>query len=171
MAVTLRTVFVVVSVLAVTPLWAQGPALPALAGGGSAAPLGGAVETFGALGGPSAMPNGDGAGLPGLGDGGMGGDSPLGDVLTIEQEDDQLLLGLRLDGRDGVLDEDFVPFASVNAALSPDGIATDVYAEESDDWLLLQVLLSPERSFLDIEGEGDERIDTETDRDLFGLLN
>lgn len=111
-----------------------------------------------------------------------GGESPLevrdapaddgnGQPITIENEDDKLIVGVRLDGRDGILHEDIVPFASSDVVLSPEALSAVLYAEESDDWLRIAGLLSPERSFLDIEGEGDERVDTERENDVLrGLL-
>lgn len=109
--------------------------------------------------------------LPGLGNAPAGnGDS--GGPVVVEQRDEGLFLGVRLDGRDGILHNDIVPFLGIDATLlSSGGLHALVYGEESDDWLRLEALLSPEQTFVDIEGYGDDRVDTETDRELFGLLN
>lgn len=122
------------------------------------------------------LPGDSGAGalpLPGLGDGSVpSGDGNSGGPVVLEQRDEGLLLGVRLNGRDGILHDDIVPFLGVDATLlSSGGLHALVYGEESDDWLRLEALLSPEQTFVDIEGYGDDRIDTETDRELFGLLN
>lgn len=98
-------------------------------------------------------------------------DDGNGQPVIIENEGDKLIVGVRLDGRDGVLHDEIVPFASTDVVLSPEALSTVLYAEESDDWLRVAGLLSPERSFLDIEGEGDERVDTAREDDVLrGLL-